>query len=299
MSTHDSDPGLLVASSRSRPPAARKEPSVRDANTRADLGRLAREAEAAAYKARTAALNKNPVISTKTSETASAVAPARLDKPTRAEANSANIRADSRSPMVATGRDESRRPSDNSTARRIVEARSPVREKRPRSLTRRSSPDSNRSAPAIRRGLTAADIGRLEREKEAAAYKAKVLAEQKLQSKHTDSTSQIKPSNTHDRKTAPTSNAEARTSTPVVAKKQESPAVSAEVVIHVKSICPQLDSQLASLKAEYELLLKQDHKKQADLRVSMRQWAMLERESQREAHKSELAQLSLEATSAM
>lgn len=48
------------------------------------------------------------------------------------------------------------------------------------------------------------------------------------------------------------------------------------------------------LREEYEILITNDDKKQAELRVAMRKWLKYEQELVREAYKSNLAQNSLE-----
>lgn len=158
---------------RARYSGPRKQPSVHDANTKADLGRLAREAEAAAYKAKTLAAAK------------AAISPLTQSQPDTARVNGGRKR--SRSPpalphassVSSTSRSIATHNASNSTDNHSQRL---SRDRRPSSPTRIPREDVRPLSSPSAQHLTPADIARLKREKEAAAYKARVLQEaQKLQ----------------------------------------------------------------------------------------------------------------------
>lgn len=277
--------------SRAQGPGSRKEPSVHDANTRADLGRLAREAEAAAYKARTAQPTKTdpakeiPKILSASSSEAKA--------PSGSSGSIPQIRKRSRSPSVHRSRDDRRSsPRRSLTPHPSSVPRSPLYTK-PKPVVQLSKESSYESEH--RKGLTAADLGRLQREKEAAAYKAKVLTDSKKPQQKVEPRAPTHTSTNGSKATvAPVeskraSEAVAKTTNVVV------PPVK-EVVKQVVSFTPKLDAERADLQAECQKLFVDHMKKQAEARIVIRKWATYEREVAREAYKSELAQQSLEST---
>lgn len=229
-------------------PGPRKEPSVHDANTRADLGRLAREAEAAAYKARTLALaksqNNNSSSQSSASPRHSQAASNRSDQP------ATESRKRSRSPRSRRSSDSRPNPSARSNSGPVTDSRTPVLVREKSSLL---SPKHNKNPAEISRqptltkkALTAADIGRLEREKEAAAYKAKVL--QESQKTQVMSHSQTKDSKQTVSIATTTEKPSTHSSSNTKSQQAVSPEkpLDTEVVQQIISITPTLDSQVTT-----------------------------------------------------
>ena len=131
-----------------------------------------------------------------------------------------------------------------------------------------------------RKSLTVADVGRLQREKEAAAYKARVQAESQKSrplSKAEDGSQSGRSQPEHQSRQISEAAEKSKS-------KPTSQSSTRESVRHVVSFTPALDTQVLALKEESERLILAHLNLQALARASYAEWTKLEQAARREEY---------------
>lgn len=240
---------------RARFSGPRKEPSVHDANTRADLGRLAREAEAAAYKARnTAAVKVSPAVDNSPNKTSS---------PRHSQRDSA--RSDTSRGHEGRTRSRSPIPRKPSAARpvNVLPSPGPARpvspisaRERPRLRSPQPSSNALSSATLTINAQSHLETGRMNRERDAAAHKTRISQEsqtkQKMRQPNADGSERLRGSvNAVTESDAKVGEEEVATASNAT----ESNIKIHETIIQIISSTPSLDIQVRSFRGRRRAVL--------------------------------------------
>lgn len=271
---------------------------------------MEREREAAAYKAKTLALTKtqSPLHPQATNDdragSSRPPAPSTLPNDTENEDLPSHFPRDEKKTGLGTDRlldDTSSVKSSEifrpqiSTMEGKIEGKTDKRDHQRESLTRFNSLPAQQdgtiastlkrqhSSGDHRRTMTQADVARIEREKEAALYKARNVSVPAKQSGVAEQQS------THDPQPRETLNTQKPVVRPVVSL---TPGLDLEVR-YWRSTKIALTGKVAALQEEYAAILATDAQKQGALRLALRRYRRSEEDAKREAYKSDLAEQSL------